>query len=135
MESCARLALQPCPCGSGNTLARCCGRYHAGEPAPDAEALMRSRYSAYVLRDAAYVLATWHADTRPANLDLAQDDGTRWLGLSVRRHEQAGPDAATVEFVARYRLAGRGQRMHETSRFVRENGRWYYVVGEMHQPP
>lgn len=95
---------------------------------------MRSRYSAYVLRDEAYLLATWHADTRPASLDLTADDGTRWLGLNVRRHEQTDADAALVEFVARYRIAGRGHRLHETSRFVREHERWYYVVGEMHQP-
>jgi len=95
---------------------------------------MRSRYSAYVLRDEAYLLATWHVDTRPDTLDLSADDGIRWLGLNVRRHELAGEDSALVEFVARCRVAGRGQRMHETSRFVRENGRWFYVVGEMHRP-
>jgi SEC-C motif domain protein len=124
---------QACPCTSGKALQRCCGPLLGGAVAPDAEALMRSRYSAYVLRDAPYLLATWHPGTRPASLDLSGDDGIRWLGLSVRRHVQTGPESAEVEFVARYRLGGRGYRMHETSRFEREDGRWFYVVGEMHQ--
>ncbi|MDX5446702.1 MAG: SEC-C domain-containing protein [Zoogloeaceae bacterium] len=126
--------VQPCLCGSGEVFQRCCGPWLRGEPAPDAEALMRSRYSAYVLRDEPYLLATWHPETRPACLDLSADGGTRWLGLSVKRHVQTGAESAQVEFVARYRIGGRGYRMHETSRFVREDGRWFYVVGEMHQP-
>lgn len=121
-----------CPCGRGLSLVRCCARLHGGEPAPDAEALMRSRYSAWVLGDVAYLRATWHADTCPP--DLAPDDGQlRWLGLSVKRHVLTGPDAAEVEFVARYRVAGRGARMHEISRFVRENGRWLYVDGDVRE--
>ena len=90
---------------------------------------MRSRYSAYVLSIEPYLLATWHASTRPAALDLAAETGTRWLGLTLRRHETSAPDHATVEFVARYRIDGRGQRLHEISRFVRENGLWFYVDG------
>jgi len=90
---------------------------------------MRSRYSAYVLRLEPYLLATWHASTRPASLDLA-DDTARWLGLEIRRHDVTGTDRAVVEFVARYRIAGRAQRLHEISRFVREDGRWFYVDGE-----
>ncbi|AUN93744.1 YchJ family protein [Pseudazoarcus pumilus] len=122
-------APKPCPCGRGGTVQACCGRYHAGTPAPDAEALMRSRYSAFVLGDTAYLLATWHASTRPETLD--DDARPKWLGLEVRRCETTGPDTATVEFVARYRVAGRAQRLHEVSRFVREHGRWYYVDGEV----
>lgn len=91
---------------------------------------MRSRYSAYVLALEAYVLQTWHASTRPAALDLSEDAQTRWLGLDVKRHAMTGPDAASVEFVARYKIAGRAHRLHEVSRFVREDGRWYYVDGE-----
>lgn len=91
---------------------------------------MRSRYSAFVLQLEAYLLATWHPTTRPAELDLAADD-CKWLGLEVRRHEQSGDSQATVEFVARYRIAGRGHRLHEISRFAREDGRWYYVDGEL----
>ena len=122
---------EPCPCGSGQRYAACCGPLHAGEQAAaSAEALMRSRYSAYVLKLADYLLATWHASTRPSELDLAADD-SKWLGLDVKRHEILGDDRATVEFVARYRIAGRGHRLHELSRFVREDGRWFYVDGEL----
>lgn len=88
---------------------------------------MRSRYSAYTLHKEPYLKATWHASTRPADA-IAQDDGTKWLGLEVRKHVPAG-DAATVEFVARYKLGGRAQRLHEVSRFVREDGKWFYVDG------
>lgn len=127
-----------CPCGRTDArgrplpFAECCGRYLAnfeGMPAPDAEALMRSRYSAFVRADAAYLLATWHASTRPPQLDF--DPGIRWLGLEVRQHRPLAADHAEVEFVARSRLAGRGQRLHERSRFVRDGGRWYYVDGDI----
>lgn len=91
---------------------------------------MRSRYSAYVLGLEPYLLASWHASTRPASLDLADAAGTRWLGLEIRRQQQEDDAHATVEFVARYRVGGRGQRLHEVSHFVREDGRWYYVAGE-----
>lgn len=120
----------PCHCGNNRDYAACCGKYHAGEPAPTAEALMRSRYSAYVLALTPYVLQTWYASTRPASLDLSEDAQTRWLGLDIKRHTMTGPDAAIVEFVARYKIAGRAHRLHEVSRFVHENGRWYYVDGE-----
>lgn len=122
-----------CPCGSGRPYPACCGRYHAGLlhcSAPTAEALMRSRYSAYVLGLDDYLLQTWHGSTRPAGL-APNPPGLRWLGLEVRRHLQQDENHATVEFVARSRLAGRGQRLHETSRFVREEGRWYYLDGDI----
>ena len=90
---------------------------------------MRSRYSAFVLNRTDYLLATWHASTRPT--DVMQDDGTKWLGLEVSRHVSIDADHAQVEFVARYRTAGRGARIHELSRFARESGRWYYVDGDM----
>ena len=89
---------------------------------------MRSRYSAFVLRRAGYLLETWHSDTRPA--DVPVDAATKWLGLEVRRHISVDADHAQVEFVARYRTAGRGARIHEVSRFVREAGRWYYIDGD-----
>ena len=76
-----------------------------------------------------YLLATWHASTRPP-LDLSADKDTRWLGLEVRRHESTGAGSAIVEFVARYKIGGRAHRLHEVSRFVREEGLWYYVDGE-----
>ncbi len=121
----------PCPCGSGQPYAACCSPFHAGtSPTPNAEALMRSRYSAYVLQLEDYLLATWHATTRPSELDLAAD-ATKWLGLEVKRHIVHDVDHATVEFVARYRVAGRGHRLRELSRFVREDGCWYYVDGDL----
>jgi SEC-C motif-containing protein len=121
-----------CYCGSGKPYAACCGRLHAGaENAASAEALMRSRYSAYVLGLEPYLLATWHASTRPAALDLAEEAGTKWLGLEVKRQQVQDASHASVEFVARYRVAGRGHRLHETSRFVCEDGRWFYVDGDL----
>ncbi|HEY8608574.1 MAG TPA: YchJ family metal-binding protein [Noviherbaspirillum sp.] len=116
-----------CPCG-GKDYAACCGRYiDDGELPQTAEQLMRSRYTAYTRRDEAYLKHTWHPETRPAE-DLTQDDGGKWLGLEVRRHEQDG-DSAIVEFVARYKVGGRAHRMHEVSRFRREGGKWFYVDG------
>ena len=122
-----------CPCGSALPHAQCCGRYHAGAlhlHAPDAAALMRSRYSAFVLGLADYLLATWHPSTRPGALKL-NPPGLKWMGLEVRRHTQPDADHATVEFIARSKLGGRAQRLHEHSRFVREAGRWFYVDGDM----
>ncbi|KIF80141.1 YchJ family protein [Noviherbaspirillum autotrophicum] len=119
---------QACPCGSGKNYAACCGRFiEEGMVPQSAEELMRSRYSAYVVKNEDYLKATWHATTRPSE-PVLQDDGGKWLGLEVRRHVPAG-DSATVEFVARYKMAGRAHRMHEISNFVREDGRWYYVDG------
>jgi SEC-C motif-containing protein len=119
-----------CPCGRA-AYAHCCGRLHAGAPAADAEALMRSRYSAYALGLADYLLATWHPATRPDTLDLRSDPPLRWLGLDVKRHVPAG-DTAVVEFVARHRQGGgRAARLHETSRFVHERQQWFYVDGDM----
>ena len=120
-----------CPCG-GADYAGCCGRYvDGGAVAPDAEVLMRSRYTAYVLGREPYLLASWHASTRPAALDLAAGAQPKWLGLQVKRHARLDGDTAVVEFVARYKVGGRAHRLHEVSRFVREGGRWYYVDGEV----
>ena len=120
----------PCPCGRPQPYDECCGRWHAGAPAPDAESLMRSRYSAYVLGLEPYLLATWHATTRPATLDLENAPAPKWLGLEVKSHSETGAEA-TVEFLARCRVAGRAQRIHELSRFRRDDGRWYYLDGIM----
>lgn len=120
-------ASQRCPCG-GPDYAACCGRYLDGsEPAPTAEALMRSRYTAYSRDCIAYLRATWHPSTQPVD-ELTPQPGLQWLGLEVRTHQPDG-DTATVEFVARYKIAGRAHRLHEMSRFVREEGRWWYVDG------
>ena len=130
-----------CPCGrlqgSGPkakplAYADCCGRFidhWDTQPAPDAECLMRSRYTAFVCERADYLLATWHPSHRPASLDF--DAAAQWLGLEVRGHWVQDADHAEVEFVARHRLGGRAVRLHERSRFVREGGRWYYVDGDM----
>ena len=91
---------------------------------------MRSRYSAFVLGRDAYLLATWHASTRPDALD-APPPGLRWLGLEVRRHQAQDAEHAQVEFVARHQIGGRATRLHETSRFVRDGGRWFYVDGNV----
>ena len=123
------MSAKPCPCGSTAPYERCCGPFHAGAAAPTAQALMRSRYSAYVLALHDYLLATWHPSTRPAELG-ADPPGLKWLGLEVRRHVQQDDTHATVEFVARSKLGGRAHRLHETSRFVREEGRWYYLDGD-----
>jgi SEC-C motif domain protein len=125
-----------CPCGRrdarGQAVAfgACCGRYlDHDQPAPDAEHLMRSRYSAFVLGRVDYLNASWHASTRPAELSL--EPGVKWLGLEVKRHRVIDADHAEVEFVARSRIGGRAQRLQELSRFVREGGRWFYVEGDL----
>ncbi|MBB1059906.1 YchJ family protein [Marilutibacter spongiae] len=119
----------PCPCDPHRDFATCCGPLLAGaRRAPDAEALMRSRYSAYERGDAAYLLATWHPDTRPPALEF--DAGVRWLGLDVKRHAPGDDGMAVVEFVARYRVGGqRAVRLHEISRFQRMDGEWLYLDG------
>ncbi|MDY0047914.1 MAG: YchJ family protein [Thauera propionica] len=126
----------PCPCGSGRAFSDCCAPVIAGNtPAADAEALMRSRYTAFALQRGDYLLATWHPDTRPTTLDLDEEPAPKWIGLEIRRHRLLAaeePATAEVEFVARYRVGGRAHRLHETSRFVHEDGRWYYVDGVIH---
>ncbi len=123
-----RKPAEPCPCGLPRSYADCCGRLHAGAPAADAESLMRSRYSAYARGLEDYLLATWHASTRPATLDLASGPQPKWIGLEVKARAESG-DEATVEFVAVCRIDGRARRMGERSRFRREQGRWYYLDG------
>jgi SEC-C motif domain protein len=119
-----------CPCRKKSaTIAfdNCCARYHRGDAvAPTAEALMRSRYAAFALGNAAYLSATWHPSTRPAQFQLAADQ--TWLGLRVTGTTEDG-SAATVTFAARSLISGRAHVLAETSRFVREQGRWYYVDG------
>ena len=94
---------------------------------------MRSRYSAYVQARADYLLRTWHASTRPDRLDFSDAGKMHWLGLKIVRVEAGGPhdSAGLVEFVARYKLGGKAQRMVETSRFIRENGQWFYLDGAL----
>lgn len=121
-----------CPCGSGETYGACCAPVHRGERvAPTAVQLMRSRYSAFAVRDAAYLAETWHRSTRPDEIVPADD--VRWLSLDVLDAVAGGPfdSRGEVEFRAIYRDAdGRGE-VHERSRFVRESGRWSYVDGDV----
>ena len=123
---------QACPCGSGRAYGECCAPLHRHErDAATAEALMRSRYSAYVLKNADYLYATWHPSSRPAVLDLVVDE-TPWLRLRIIATEKGGTDddSGTVEFAADYT----GGQLHERSRFVREEGRWVYLDGEILPP-
>ena len=123
----------PCPCGTGQPYTACCGRWHGGDQhlqAPDALALMRSRYTAYSLNLGDYILQTWHPSTRPAQWE-PMDPQLRWLGLEIRQHRVLSPTQATVEFVARSKLGGRAHRLHEISEFILEEGRWTYLRGEL----
>jgi SEC-C motif domain protein len=97
----------------------------------NAQSLMRSRYSAYLLQNKPYLLASWHPATRPQTLNLNQ--AQRWLGLKILRVEagQATDECGVVEFVARYKIAGKGFRLHEVSRFSRHQGHWFYVDGDL----
>jgi len=125
-------AQKPCPCGSGNPFQDCCRPFLKAFILPaSAEALMRSRYTAYVLKDAAYLLATWHPDTRPGSLDFDQEPPPQWLGLAIKHHMKIDANHADVEFVARYKINGRGFRMQETSRFECIDGRWLYLDGDL----
>ena len=136
-----------CPCG-GPALERCCGPYLAGAAVPPtAEALMRSRYTAFTLKDEPYLVATWHPSTRPQEAITDDAESMRWLGLKIKtalrlRQRKAelphdpeqDPNRDTVEFVARFKVGGRAHRLHEVSRFVREPGpdgalRWFYLDG------
>ena len=120
-----------CPCGSGLAYAVCCGQYHGGAVVPSAEALMRSRYSAFALGNEAYLRQSWAAESLPAEPLL--DAGVKWLALSILSTEAGGEQDETgvVTFVARYKINGRAGRMQERSRFVREQGLWRYLDGEV----
>ncbi|WP_310739061.1 YchJ family metal-binding protein [Microbispora sp. H10830] len=123
---------EPCPCGLPAVYGDCCGRFHAGQSAPTAEALMRSRFSAFAAEDEAYLLRTWHPSTRPARVDF--DRGMRWTGLEIEAATGGSPVHAdgTVTFRARYDYRGQPGEMREQSRFVRHEGAWVYLdaVGE-----
>jgi SEC-C motif domain protein len=135
----AGMTTRSCPCGLPEAYDSCCGRYHrqsrtdstGGTPigtasAPTAEALMRSRYSAFVKGDAAYLLRTWHPRTRPARLDL--DPGMRWTGLEIL--DTSGGSAFHTTGVVEFRASYRGGALRERSRFERVDGAWMYVDGE-----
>ncbi|WP_296509342.1 YchJ family metal-binding protein [Rhodoferax sp.] len=124
-----------CPCGRQQQkkpipFSQCCGRWlETVFPALDADCLMRSRYCAFVLERAPYLLKTWHASHRPASIEF--DPGVKWLGLEVRSHTVLDATHAEVEFVARQKpVSGPAVRLHERSRFVLESGHWLYVDGD-----
>jgi len=120
-----------CPCGSARGYDDCCGALHRGAPAPTAEALMRSRFSAFALGLREYLLASWHPSTRPGSLDLDAD--VVWRRLQLVDTVAGGPDDAegVVEFRASYRDADGAGLLHERSRFIRVDGRWVYLDGEV----
>lgn|SRR6476620_8209641 len=121
-----------CPCGSGDDYVTCCGPLHSGaEAAPTALALMRSRFTAFALGDADYLLKTWHHETRPKRLTL--DDEIAWRRLQIVDTVAGGPDDSegVVEFRAQYEHDGARQILHERSRFGRVQGRWVYVDGDI----
>lgn len=122
--------MSACPCGSGKELEQCCGRYLQGDSAPTAEALMRSRYTAYVRENHDYLLRTWHPDTCPETLG-----GTtlKWINLEIVGGEQGQENDAEgeVRFIASFYDGRKGRRLHEVSRFVRgSEGEWLYLDGE-----
>ena len=130
-------APEPCPCGLPAAYDACCGRYHAGPlalQAPTPEALMRSRYTAFVKDVRAYLLETWHPSERPAAIE-PPEPGLRWLGLTVRNASVAQGDHGEVWFVARYKVGGRAHRLEERSAFVRVQGRWFYLRAVADAPP
>jgi SEC-C motif-containing protein len=119
-----------CPCGSEIKYARCCGQLHSGvATAQTALELMRSRYSAFAVGDASYLLETWYPAMRPTSVDL--DPAVQWRRLQIRGLSGGAEDdkTGTVEFVAHYWDPVRREygRQHENSRFVREGRRWFYV--------
>jgi len=129
-----------CPCGSGGVFENCCGPYLSGKKsAPTAEALMRSRYTAYTRNDQAYLSRTWHPGTRSAQVPDSPESNAQfaWLGLEVKSSHAGGVAdiEGTVEFVADYRVNGVPGQMHEISRFVKEAGAWFYVDGQFVEQP
>lgn len=123
-----------CPCQSGREYAQCCGLYIEGRESPQtAEALMRSRYTAYVMINDAYLLQSWHPSTRPNTVGLTQSRPDSWLGLKIVSTYQGSENDSTgqVEFVARYKVQGKAGRLHERSDFVKEDGHWFYLNGSL----
>ncbi len=120
-----------CPCGSGAAYEACCAPFVQGEEfAQTAETLMRSRYTAFVKGAEDYLLASWHPSTRPSRVRI--DPMQKWIGLAIKSTEagSVADDAGIVEFVARFKVAGKGHRLHERSRFELIEGRWYYLEGD-----
>jgi SEC-C motif-containing protein len=110
-----------CPCGSNLPLSQCCEPYiNNTSTAPTAEALMRSRYTAYTLSNDTYLLETWHSSTRPVRIDM--DASLQWVRLEIINSEHD-----RVEFIVTYKIQGKAHRLHENSRFVFEDQKWFYL--------
>ncbi|WP_215800058.1 YchJ family protein [Pantoea dispersa] len=125
---------EKCPCCSGEQYSLCCQPFLNGQQTPQrAEQLMRSRYSAYVKQNAAWLVETWHPSQRVAGLETLLSESfatTEWLGLNVTRcNHGSHENEAFVTFFARYLEKGRTCNLYECSRFLREDQRWYYVDG------
>lgn len=125
------LSIQPCPCGSSYSFSKCCELFLSYKEIPKtAEQLMRSRYCAFVTENEAYLLKTWQLNKRPKNVDF--DHKTKWLGLKIIQCK-AGLTSDThgwVQFVARYKITGKAERIEELSYFVKEGEQWLYVMAE-----
>ena len=125
-----------CPCGNSTPYEKCCGIFIDGKEIPEtAESLMRSRYSAYALQNDQYLLKTWHPSTRPS-YKPSDDDGTTWTNLEILRTEKGlkNDTDGIVEFIAQCDVKGTTSHIHETSNFLYEDGRWYYVDAQTPQP-
>jgi SEC-C motif-containing protein len=125
-------AMTDCPCGSGQTFEQCCQRFLSGAQLPEtAEQLMRSRYSAYVLKDKSYLLKTWQADHRPASLELDQSSN-QWIGLKIKHTHlgQANDQEGYVHFIVHYKINGKAYKMEENSYFVKLHEQWLYVKAQ-----
>lgn len=122
--------LQSCPCNEQVAYTHCCQPYHLGQATPNtAEKLMRSRYSAYALKDFGYVAKTWHSTTKP-NTAFDSDTDTKWVRLKINKAwDSKQPNEAFVEFTAKYKVNGKAEKMHEVSRFIKENEQWFYIDG------
>ena len=128
--------MSSCPCGSGKLFAACCGPHIAGVPAPTAEALMRSRYSAYTLGNLDYIEKTCTgraAQVFDRSAVALSMPATQWLGLKIRQTRAGGEGdtTGTVSFIVRFREQGREFSQAETSTFRRIDGRWYYEDSEV----
>lgn len=125
-----------CPCGNSQPYEQCCGLFIDGKTIPDtAEKLMRSRYSAYTLQNDDYLLETWHPSTRPSEKP-SDDDNTTWTGLEILRTEKGskGDKDGIVEFIAKCDVKGNASHIHETSNFLYEDSRWYYLDAQAQKP-
>jgi SEC-C motif-containing protein len=134
MKKTAKMAAAPCPCGSGQVFSQCCQPLLEGTAiASTAEQLMRSRFSAYSQHNIAYLQASWHPDTCPDDLDPAEMAKVKWLDLRILGSEAGGAneDTGSVSFCARFKINGKAGRLQENSRFVRIDGRWLYLDGDI----